>query len=230
MMDYNLFFLLFDKDQDAANPVSNGIIGQAISDLAQSEKDKLGIEMLTGSIMMISIEDNVKLWEKYKGQMFSAYEDFENFVTRIIELQKGIVVKIIGDIIICFFSDRKRHSLWKSIKAASHLETYLKTNPIVIVNDNEQMDQNERNIHIKISLSYGRVYRRSLHIQKKRLYDYHGDLFDNMLHLHAAMKTTVEKCISVYISNEYRHLFSKKKYSPPSQFVPVNDEIHTSSI
>jgi len=160
-----------DKETDFFETV----LTEAIHDLSAEMLKKLGIEIIRGTMMSVSIVNVEYLWKKYKSKMLEAVETFETVIRDVVErAQNGIVVKITPESVVCFFPDKHQNhqSIRKSLSAAGQIQMRLVESPIML--DNEMLKT-------RLCISYGPVYKRALHIQKKTLYDYHGDIVEDVL-------------------------------------------------
>src|SRR5689334_20887050 len=104
------------------------ILTEAIHDLSSEMLKKLGIEIIQGTMMSVSIKNVEYLWKKFKSKMLEAVESFETVIRHVVEkTQNGIIVKITPESVICFFADKaKNHqSIRKSLSAASQIQVRL---------------------------------------------------------------------------------------------------------
>ena len=172
-------------------PAENSAFMAALKELTPDMMKKLNIDVVTGTMVRIAIVNNDSLWDTYKSKMIEAVERLESIVKSTVESQQGILVKIIHDSFICFFPDRNRvrSSIFRSIYSACKLRSELEDNPIYLDDgypscecpDGDQCRNAPHTLQIVVFLSYGSAYRRSLHIQRKILHDYYGEIVDNIL-------------------------------------------------
>lgn len=163
------------EEGTARNDFYDTLLTDAINDLSPEMLKKLGIYIIYGTMMRISFADIACMWQRHRGRMFEVVENLEKIIKEIVEdVQHGLLVKITPDAFICFFPDKpKQHSILRSLLSACTLQMHMMNNPIRLENDL---------IKVQICISYGPVYKRALHIQRKILYDYYGEVVDDILY------------------------------------------------
>ena len=194
---------------DVPIPTENNAFMAALKELTPDMMKKLNIDVVKGTMVRIAVVDNDNLWNIYKSKMIMGVEKLESLVKSIIESQQGILVKIIHDSFICFFPDKSkaRSSIFKTVYAACKLRTELEEHPIYLEDDNG----NSCTLQVVIFLSYGTTYKRSLHIQRKLLHDYYGEIVDNVLN---------QKCT---VTNPEHIFFLMSKGSKSLEFADVKE-------
>lgn len=156
------------------------ILDKVLSDLSQEQLKDLGFVSLQGTVMKITVTDDV-LESTDSGPIDSAFiiakrmDDLQKIIKKTIEDDYGgIIVKVLPSSWICFFSDKSldktsppsscpQHSLVRALEAASTLQSQMTLSFT-------------RKAHIW--LAYGTVYKRTVLVQKKRLLDFHGEPMD----------------------------------------------------
>lgn len=171
------------KDDDSEKPVIpcvrkdfyETLLTDATNDLSPEMLKKLGIYIIYGTMMKISIVQITRLWKHHRGKMFEVMETLEKVIKEIVEdMQQGLLVKITPDAFICFFPDKpQHHSILRSLYSACTLQMHMLNNPIYLEDDL---------VKVQICISYGPIYKRALHIQRKVLYDYYGEVVDDLLY------------------------------------------------
>src|ERR1044071_5498883 len=136
-----------DKDKDVGDqsPVAlsprrdfyDSMLTEAINDLTPEMLKKLGIYVIYGTMMKISILHIATLWKKHRGNMFEVVENLEKVIKDIVEdVHQGLLVKITPDAFICFFPDKpKNHSILRSLSTACTLNMHMLSNPMRLEND-----------------------------------------------------------------------------------------------
>jgi hypothetical protein len=205
----NLDFLIGQQfDQiNVSVPEENNIFMAALKELTPDMMKKFNIDLVTGTIVRIAIIDNDAMWTKFKSKMIEAVEKLESLVKRIVESQNGILVKIINDSFICFFPDRNkvRSSIFKSIYATCQMRSELEQHPIYL-----ESDKHDGILQIVIFLSYGSTYRRTHYIQRKILYDYYGEIMDNILNQKCTLVNPEHTCFIVNSTKSGESIQHKK--------------------
>src|SRR5689334_1617408 len=80
----------------------DALLTDAINDLSPEMLKKLGIYIIYGTMMKISITQIASLWKRHLGKMFEVVEMLERVIKEIVEdMQHGLLVKIIPDAFIC---------------------------------------------------------------------------------------------------------------------------------
>lgn len=162
---------------------------EAMQNMTPEQLKKMGIDIMHGTMIGIKILESRHLWQKHKSRMLEAVEMLENMIQETIEIAHGgSLVKIVSDSFLCFFPDKKkRFSMSRAIHACSALHANLFQHPILF-DRHPPDDKNESTynsepdrLRIRICISHGPVYKRTLRIQRKTLYDYHGDAVDDVL-------------------------------------------------
>jgi hypothetical protein len=171
----------------------------ALKELTPETMKRLNIDKVMGTMMRIAIVDHENLWTTYKGKMIEAVEKLESLIKRIVEAQQGILVKIVDDSFICFFPDRNRvrSSIHKGVYTGCRLRVELEEHPIHL-----EDHLNHCTLQIIVFLSYGPTYRRTLHIQRKILHDYYGEVVDNVLNQECTVVHPEHIC---FLVNDSRH-------------------------
>lgn len=167
---------LQDDNLDSKGNFYECVLTEAIQNMSTDKLKQLGIDILNGTMMCISIFHVRQLWQQHKSKMFEAMETLEKLVKQVVEDHKnGILVKIMPDALVCFFPDKQinHESILTCLCSAYSLRKHLSTYPIIL---------EQETMKIKINISYGPVYRRSLRIQRKFLYDYHGATVEDVMY------------------------------------------------
>lgn len=184
------------------------LLTEAIHDLSAEMMKKLGIDIIKGTMMKVTILQVKLMWEKYKWKMLEATEKLELLVKSIVEdAQDGILVKITPESLLCFFPDKQRGmptSISRSICAANGIYMHLLNDPIRL---------EDEVLRTSVCLSYGPVYKRALHIQKKILYDYHGSIVDDVLYKCKHLEKPQRDHAITICGNDtmIKHFFQKKR-------------------
>lgn len=180
------------------------IITEAIHDLDKTEMKNLNIEKTLGTILKISIVDNDIFWNHYKGKMLSANFEFEAILEKIVEDSgNGIIVKSNDDSFICYFADKKNDfSIVRAIYSSYSIQKTLSKHPLYV-----DYYQNKK-FSVKIAMCYGHLYKRKIHVQKKTLVDFHGDIVDITCNL--AEKVIPDDGVLIMISRTMQSLKLRK--------------------
>lgn len=170
------------QDDDAINSQNfyENALTEAISELSSEMLKKLGIDIINGTMMKITVLQAKHLWKIHKGKMLEAMETLEGLIKSTVEdTYNGLLVNITPHSFICFFPDKnKQHSsIIKGLQSACSLQMNLLHQA-----NQEGIKVGEDHLRIQICISYGPVYKRTLHIQRKILYDYHGAVLDDLLY------------------------------------------------
>jgi hypothetical protein len=190
---------------------------KAIMDMEKNNPELLrllGIKQQWGTVMRISIANVQDLWSQYNREMFKVQEELEKLVKLHVEDQgNGIIVKVTEDhSIICFFVDGKdkstkagKQSMLNCMQACYMIEYALKNEPIML--------KENVPLRLHIYMCHGAAYRRTVHIQKKVLYDYHGSLVDQVAQIKVSLsEKSDDKSVNYYVcSKDWKRQNSEKK-------------------
>ena len=156
--------------------IQDQFFAQAIHDIENDYKalTRLGITKQKGTVLLSQILNGEELWNKHKSQMISAWKQHEKQLQRLVECEgKGIIVKTFSNLFVCFFPEKSERlclSIMDALSVAYAIQQELSTdNPISLGDDN---------LVVKVSICYGPVFKRQVHVQKKNLVDYCGDTLD----------------------------------------------------
>lgn len=138
------------------NYLDNYKIWETIKSLRDLPKKKI-------SILFTDMVGSSKYWEKSENNMWKAIQLHEKQIKRLSKKYSGNIVKSIGDSWMIVFEGKD--SLLDSLKFASDLQKDLKESPIKIMN---------KNLKIRIGISYGNTWERKTYIQGNQNKDYLG--------------------------------------------------------
>lgn len=185
-MEKHLESVVFDNVRNDINVLPNindnneDVFADAIMDVQNNFPERLkplGVLSQRGTLLKISIDDNDTLWKTYRGKMLEAYDSLGDIIRHFVEVCKnGHVIKLTQESYICFFPEKAKknstESIFQCINTICKLQMSLITNPVSI---------DKENIKVHFVMSYGLVFKRSIHLQKKLLYEYHGEMMDSVL-------------------------------------------------
>jgi hypothetical protein len=193
--------MLFNSNHETYQPIVEesfyeSLLTQAIKELPIDRFKKLGIDIIYGTMMKISVLNVRQLWTEYRSKMLETMECLEMKVKNVVENDhQGILVKINPDSFVCFFPQKQREAEYSSMTRCIAAACTLHSDHVEIHNtDNDNNNDNSvpiDDVKIHICISYGKVYRKALHLQKKILHDYLGVVDDvlfkgNNLHFHSS--------------------------------------------
>jgi Adenylate and Guanylate cyclase catalytic domain len=114
------------------------------------------------ALLFTDIVGSSKLWNVSEKKMFNALDEHYIRIKKIVNKNKGEIVKSIGDAFMLSFKDIK-----DAINTSIEIQEDLKENPIKILKET---------LKIRIGFSFGEVYIKNLEIQGKKMKDYYGNV------------------------------------------------------
>lgn len=114
-----------------------------------------------GVIMFTDIKSSSTLWKKYPNEIYLAINIHDQIIQGIIQQNKGMVVKPLGDSFMAYFDTKE-----SAIKSAMSIQIYLNENPILVGNEI---------MRIRIGLASGEMYYKYSNIQNCKMKDFFGN-------------------------------------------------------
>ena len=146
----------------------------ALESLDEKTLQGMHIVKRSGTFLFCILPDYMDADVVMTGSMFLTLDAFGKKLQHVVEEKyKGILVKTLPGLFVCFFDD---HACPKPKCIMDRLPSHEKAK--YASNCIQCYAQEVEDLRLNILLTVGSAYRRTLHLQKKTLVDYHGRTID----------------------------------------------------